>query len=149
MQSVSNSVMVALLPTTTDWCNIELPHMTLVYAGELDSLDSKAFNELATKVISIGLSFNPVNLDVLGVETFGKKDEKVDVLRLTSSSDLLTMRKIVDEWNASEFPFNPHATIGPIGTLKESPPSKLTFDRVGLFWGEDSTVLKLGTERPV
>ncbi len=47
MNDFQDSVMVALLPTTSEWCHIELPHMTLVYAGEKKNLKATAFNDLA------------------------------------------------------------------------------------------------------
>jgi hypothetical protein len=38
MSEFDSSVMVALLPTTTYWCHQELPHVTLIYAGQIPDL---------------------------------------------------------------------------------------------------------------
>lgn len=132
----SGSAMIALLPITTSWCNIELPHMTLVFAGLLSDLKSTAFNEMAKDAASIAMISNPVTLRVTGVEVFGDV-EKVDVLRLQPSSQLLAMRRMVEKWNASDFPFKPHATIGPVGSLNGMMPNFLAFDRIAVGWGSE------------
>lgn len=135
MDDFKESAMLALLPTTNDWCKIELPHLTLVYAGELDTLKPGDFNELAKDAASIAMLSRPISLKVTGVEVFGT-DDKVDVLRLMPNSELLAMRNMVEHWNASEYPFRPHATIGPVGSASAIPPMYLTFDRITVGWGE-------------
>lgn len=143
MNGFSNGVMIALLPTTTDWCKQEFPHMTLVYAGKKDGLKPTTFNELAKDAASIAMLSNPITLRVTGVEVFGAGDldnPKVDVLRLEPTQELLAMRRVVESWNASEFPFKPHVTIGPQGAYLEYPPRVLTFDRVAVGWGDESLV---------
>ncbi len=52
---------------------------------------------------------NPPFLKVLGTDIFGD-EEKVNVLRLQPTPELLAMRRSVENWNASEHPFNPHVT---------------------------------------
>lgn len=136
MDDFSESVMIVLLPTTIDWCKIELPHMTLVYAGEKKDLPQSAFNELAKDASTIAMLSGPLLLKVTGVSVFGDED-KVNVLNLALSSELLAMRRIVDSWNASEFPFNPHATIGPVNEFVENVPMVLRFDRIMVGWGKD------------
>lgn len=136
MNHDQDSVMIALLPTTTDWCHIELPHMTLVYAGEKKDLNPGLFNELAKEASVISMLSTPITLKVVGVETFGD-EEKVDVLKLRSNSELAAMRTAVEQWNASEFPFNAHVTIGPKGSANEDLPKSLTFDRIMVGWGEE------------
>jgi 2'-5' RNA ligase len=133
----SDSVMVALLPMTTSWCNIALPHMTLVYAGEIKDLKQTDYNALAKDVASIAMLASPVTLQVLGVAQFGDGVEKVDALNLRSNSALLAMRNMVEQWNASNYPFNPHCTIGPVGSLKGMCPPYLAFDRIAVCWGSD------------
>jgi 2'-5' RNA ligase len=140
MDDFKNSVMVALLPVGSSWCRIELPHMTLVYAGEIDDLDPTDFNRLAKDAASIALMNRPITLSVTDVDVFGEED-KVDVLRFQLSSELEAMRHVVDSWNKSEFPFKPHATIGPVGTrmlVQQYIPKAVTFDRVYVGWGEQS-----------
>lgn len=139
-EDFSNSAMIALLPVTTNWCRIELPHLTLVYAGEIDKdLQPSDFNDLAKDAASLAMLTRPVTLSVTGVEQFGDQ-EKVDVLRFQSTSELDAMRHTVEGWNKSEFPFRPHATMGPVGTsiLVNFVPEAVTFDRIYVGWGEQS-----------
>lgn len=138
------SVMIALLPTTTDWSKIRLPHLTLVYAGILDDLKISDKNDLIKEAQSISLKYKTLTLKVTGVQVFGaSNDEKVDVLRLRSVPSLASMRKQVESWNASDFPFNPHATIGPEGSAPSMLPSFLIFDRVSVNWGDEEKVFPL------
>lgn len=131
-------VMIALLPITTDWSKLDVPHMTLVYAGEVDDLPETAYVELAKDAAMLAMLSRPVQLKVKEKAIFGSDDEeKVDVFRLQPTSELLAMRRSVERWNASEFPFNPHVTIGPAGTFLEFSPTYLAFDRVCLGWGDE------------
>jgi 2'-5' RNA ligase len=147
--AAEKSVMVALLPVYTDWCKIELPHLTLVYAGEIANLSPTAFNSLAKDAMTIAMLSRPITLRVMGVEVFGT-DEKVDALKLQSTPELMSMRAIVEDWNASEHPFNPHCTIGPTEGFGPNPnrvygeiPRYLVFDRVMVGWGEEQLVMWL------
>ena len=145
MDDYKDSVMVALLPRNSEWCRIDLPHLTLVYAGEKKDLPQSAFNELAKDACTIAMLTPIVNVRVLGPEVFGDT-EKVDVLRLEPSSELLAMRKIVENWNASEYPFRPHVTIGPTGGgVPADYPRILTFDRVMVGWGNERLTFRLKT----
>lgn len=139
MDDFTNSVMVALLPVGSSWSKIELPHLTLVSAGETSALDPTDFNKIAKDAASIALMNRPINLMVTEVDVFGKED-KVDVLRFRTTSELEAMRHIVEGWNKSEFPFRPHATMGPVGTRLLVPhiPEYVTFDRVYVGWGKES-----------
>lgn len=136
--SENESVMIALLPTSSDWCDIELPHMTLVYAGDKSKLKPTDFNEIAKDAGMLSMLSPLVGLKVLGKETFGPDDDKVDVFRLQATSELLAMRRTVEKWNASEFPFSPHVTIGPVGTFVEETPMYITFDRIFIGWGDET-----------
>jgi 2'-5' RNA ligase len=140
-QTFKQSAMIALLPMTTDWCRIELPHLTLVYAGEIENHKPGAFNELAKDACSIAMLCRPLTLEVTGLEVFGNwtddPDDKVDVFRLRPNSELLAMRRMVEQWNQSEFPFNPHVTIGPTGQGVPERPRLLAFDRVLVGWGDE------------
>ncbi len=137
MNDFNDSVMVALLPTTSEWCRIDLPHLTLVYAGQRQNLKPTSFNELAKDAASISMLTMPIFLKVMGVEIFGDED-KVDVLRLQPSPELLSMRRVLESWNASEYSFNPHVTIGPTGSFFENPPGHISFNRVMVQWGKES-----------
>lgn len=142
MNDFSESSMVALLPTRTDWCHIDLPHMTLVYSGELSELPEGTFNELAKAASTIAQLAGPITLKVMGVDIFGEEDE-VEVFRLGLSPELLAMRKIVEPWNASQYNFNPHVTIGKIGSHQGETPPYLMFDRVYVGWGNENMTFRL------
>lgn len=132
-------VMVALLPITTDWSQLDLPHLTIVYAGLVKDLPATAFNDLAKDAASVAMLSNVITLKVMGVDTFGDVD-KVDVLTLRPSSELLAMRQMLEVWNASQFSFSPHATIGPLGSRMSMPfvPDYLAFDRIMVGWGGEN-----------
>ena|SRR5688500_14144261 len=137
MDDFSDSIMVALLPVGTSWCKIDLPHLTLVFAGETKDHNPSDFNKLAKDAASIAMMSRPITLMVKEVETFGEED-KVDVLRLQSTSELEAMRHVVESWNRSEYPFRPHVTMGPVGTRMLVPviPEVVTFDRIAAYWGD-------------
>lgn len=134
--SENDGAMIALLPTETSWCKIELPHMTLVYAGLSSEMSPADYNRLAKDASSLSMITSPFGLRVTGVDVFGT-DEKVDVLKLEPSSQLLAMRHMVEEWNASEHDFSPHCTIGPQGGFLDEPPRMLWFDRLYVGWGDE------------
>lgn len=140
-------VMIALLPTDTSWCKIECAHLTLVYAGTTENVDVTSYNELGKDALEIGMTYPPVTLNVLGIETFGDDGRgyggPVDVFLLDSTPDLIGMRAGVEHWNASEHPFRPHVTIGPVGSAPEEIPEHLTFDRVMASWGTADVVASL------
>lgn len=141
----SLGAMIAFLPRTAEWCNIDLPHMTLVYAGTIDTLAPGAYNELAKDAASISMLTSPFVLTVRDVDVFGDVD-KVNVLRFRPTPELMALRKYVYRWNASEHPFNPHATIGPADSYVSNAPGVVCFDRVMVGWGNDSMVFNLNTK---
>lgn len=147
MEDTQDSVMIALLPITTDWCKLDLPHMTLVYAGLVQDLKPSDYNAMAKDAASIAMMSNTISLDVVAREQFGNWStdpaSAVDVFRLRFTSQLAAMRNFVEKWNASEFPFNPHVTIGPPGTPVEFPPTRLSFDRIICAWGPDVLTFRL------
>lgn len=142
MDDFHTSVMIALLPTTSEWCKIDLPHLTLVYVGEIQDLKPSVHNELAKVALSLALTCPPLTLDVLGIDVFGD-EEKVDVLRLDPSAGLIAMRQRVESWNASEHPFNPHVTVGPLGSYTGPTPTTITFDRLMVAWGNSELTYKM------
>lgn len=156
---MSKHAMIAFLPSNGSWCKQELPHMTLVYAGETDRLQSGDFNKLAKDAISAGRLTGSFVLQVTGVEELGDDPEKVDVLTFHPTPQLLVARKMVEYWNASQYKdFKPHATIGPVGSAAEIAnrflddvpenhsvlPTQLWFNKIGAFWGDKQMVFQLG-----
>lgn len=135
MTDHKQSVMIALLPVTSDWCHIELPHMTLVYCGEIPDLNSTDYNNLGKEVLDLSRRYPPLSLDVIGIDILGSDEEPVDVLKLQATPELLSMRSAVERWNGSEYGFTPHATVGPLGSLQGKIPNRLVFDRIMLGWG--------------
>ena len=144
MDEVNDKIMVALIPNEVDWCKIDFPHVTLIYGGK--TIDSKnyLFNELAKEVSSLAMITNSFWAKVSGIEVFGE-EEKVDVLRLDSSPELLSMRNLLEDWDTGEFPiYKPHATIGPVGSSnggwnsQSTPmPMMLYLNRIAVCWGEN------------
>lgn len=137
MEDFSDHVMIALLPITTDWCHIEKPHMTLVYAGRIDDQPRDGFNQMAKDASSIAAVFRPMTLRVLGKDIFGDEEDKVDVFLLEKTPELEAMQHFVDIYNASEHLFRPHVTIGPAGQHYEIPPRFIAFDRIQVSWGKE------------
>lgn len=143
--SANTGVMVAFLPTSSEWSSLELPHMTLVYAGTIEDRSPGDFNSLAKDAATIAMLHHPFALSVTGVEVFGD-EEKVDVLRFRMTPELVAARRIVNHWNASQHPFRPHATMGParglpVNTLEL--PRVVGFDRIMVGWGDESITFKL------
>lgn len=139
MDRHNDGVMVCLLPVTQDWSLLDVPHMTLVYVGKKQDLKASTFNDLAKDAASIAMLSSSITLKVLAKEVFGGDDEdKVDVWRLQPSPEVWAMRRTLEAWNASEFPFNPHVTIGPVGSLVENVPSFIAFNRIMVGWGDET-----------
>jgi 2'-5' RNA ligase len=139
MDEHTQDVMIALRPVTTDWAKVANPHLTLVYAGQKIDLKPSDFNALSKTVAGIAMDFSEVQLYTNGLDQFGEEGEKVDVIKLLATPSLMQMRQRVAQWNASQWPFTPHVTIGPVGTFQmgmEIPPA-IAFDRIWLSWGED------------
>jgi 2'-5' RNA ligase len=122
--------------------------MTLVYCGTIDDVSYAQFGDIAKDAISVTrLIPRPFALDVTGIEQFGGNDDgpRVDVLKLASTPEVELARRHVQIWNASEHPFNPHATIGPEGSAEGELPTKLYFDRVLAQWGPKSLIFRIGS----
>lgn len=137
-----DGVMIALLPTTSDWCKIDLPHLTLVYAGLVKDMSPGDLNELTKDASAVAMMANPLSLRVVEKTTFGDA-EKVDVFRLMPTMDLWAMRRAVDEWDKSDFDFNPHVTIGPAGTPVDFTPQYIGFDQLVVVYGTDILPFRL------
>lgn len=145
VNSHDDGVMVALIPTTSEWCKIQLPHMTLVYVGKVSDLTTSIHNELLKAAMSLSMSYGQIALACSGVERFGDPDvDPVDVITLDASVELEAMRRVVQQWNGSEHPFAPHVTIGPPGSIVGvTIPTSITFDSIQVCWGEERTGYKL------
>jgi 2'-5' RNA ligase/RimJ/RimL family protein N-acetyltransferase len=132
-----DKVMVAFLPTTTDWCHIDLPHMTLVYCGDKNQMNELAFNSLLKDAFQIAALTRVFVLEVQQVDVFGE-EEKVDVLRLRPTSELWAARHLLEKWDVSEHSFNPHVTVGPVGSTAYPPPRMVGFNRLVVSWGTEN-----------
>lgn len=145
MDDYDDSVMVALLPTTDSWCHIPLPHLTLVYAGEIPDIPKTTYNELLKAAAMISMTNNPITLVSIGTDIFGGGDEdEVDVIRLHESDALKAMQRSLHFWNRSKHKFNPHVTVGPVGSLSHIPET-ITFDRIMIGWGTSHTIYTLNS----
>lgn len=140
--------MLAFVPVETYWCKQPLPHMTLVYCGTVEDVSMAQFNDIAKDALAVvRLMKRPFTLDVTGIDTFGGDDAdnpKVDVLTLGITPQLQMARRLVQIWNASQHPFNPHATIGPEGSAEGELPTQLYFDRLIATWGPKQMSFRLG-----
>lgn len=139
----SMGVMLALLPTTSDWCTINLPHMTLVYAGLVQDMKESDHNDMAKTALSLAMVSPPVVTDVLATDLFGEEND-IDVLLLRPTPQLLAMRAQVESWNMSQFPFRPHVTVGPRGSFSIIP-KEIIFDSILVQWGMESLVFKFAS----
>lgn len=144
---METGVMIAFLPVSGEWCKQSYPHLTLVYAGDMIDLQMSSVSAIAKDAIMVARSIRPFALDVVGVEVFGggeNDNPKVDVLRLQPTQQLLLARQIVEHWNASDYPFNPHCTVGPEGSAEGMLPTKLYFEQVAVSWGNRRLNFNLG-----
>lgn len=150
MDEPNKSAAVVLLPTTDEWCKQEFPHVTLVYLGDNVTGKTSVFNEVLKVTYRVAMLTNPLWVKVSGIETMGE-DDKVDVLRLSSSPELLAIRGFFEGWDDGGYPeFKPHATIGPMGSYSPEwnsqsvpMPMYLTFDRICVWWGDEKTIFWL------
>ena len=142
MDDFSQAVAVMLLATTSDWCHQDLPHTTLVYAGEVPDLNEITRHELMKVSLAIAMSTARITLEVMGEDVLGD-EHKVDVLLLRPTPILLGMRRKLEYWDASQYPFKPHVTVGPVGSLDEEIPGSISFDRICVGWGADRTIYRL------
>lgn len=143
MNEFFNDGMIALLPTTSDWCRIDLPHLTVVYLGKISDLMISSQNELIKQALNLSIKFSPFALYVQSVEEFGD-DNPVDVLLLDTSPELEQWHESFKDWDKSDHSFNPHCTVGPKGAIVGlTVPEILVFDRILVSWGEEKTIYKL------
>lgn len=133
MDGINDKVMVALLPVFSDGMQTDLPHLTLVYAGRTDVLSPSDLDGLSKAASSIAMFSRPVTMRTLTKDVFGDGTEgspKVDVLRFHPNLEVIKMRNLVDDWDASDFPFRPHMAVGPEGSWVGEVPRIVAFDKV-------------------
>jgi len=139
-----NGAMIALLPDQADWTDLELPHLTLVYAGPKDDLKPTDFNELAKDACMLSLlTIESIALRVVSKQQYGRGSELVEAFKLQPTHKLWAMRRTVEKWNKSEYPFDPHVTIGPLGTDVQDAPSYIRFTKILAAWGDQRLVFGL------
>lgn len=136
------SVMIALLPADdqdVSYVSIDLPHLTLVYCGEIG--DTPPLSELGRMVEDISSSFDPVEAKVAGVARFGDTANVV----LFEHDHLGEMYSRVGFFSGSDHPhFTPHMTLNYGKNLRKVElPETVVFDRVGLFYGEQQYIRPL------
>lgn len=144
MDQNETSIIVALLPQDDSWCKVEPAHLTVVYVGETVDLHVNRFNEIAKDVCSIALLTNPIMAKVMGHDVMGD-DPRMDVFLISSTPELLSIRRILQEWHKGDFrEFIPHVSIGPEGSYSPDwnsqslpMPMYMLFDRISLFWGKE------------
>lgn len=143
----SQGVMIAFLPTNSDWCKIDLPHMTLVYAGEKDKLSVADFNSLAKDAASVAQLMRPFALRVTVQDIFGGGlESQVRVLRLRPTPELWSARRFVEQWDKSQHDFNPHCTVGPAEVVLSDPPGVIGFDKIMVAYGDENITFSMNTQ---
>lgn len=138
MDAPNTTAMIALLPISSDWCKIDLPHLTLVYAGKTDELPSTAFKDLCQDAAAIAQLSRPITLRVTGLDVFGPDGERVNVLKLLLTPELAAMRRSVEKWNRSEYTeYRPHCTVGPVHETAPIVPGMIAFDRILVAYNDE------------
>lgn len=165
---MSDTAMIAFLPSNAPWCKQDLPHMTLVFAGKIEGRDKADFNAMGKDAISAARVIRTFSLTVIEVRELGDEGEEVDALIFYPTPQLLVARQMVERWNQSEYKdFLPHATIGPAGSAfaddvppndyggpgyendfqrkrRNTLPASVYFDRLAVCWGDDKMIFSLG-----
>lgn len=139
---IKDSVMIALLPITTDWCKIDLPHMTLVYAGEVEDVSYQSYVELTKDASHLASMNYPLTLEVTGEDLFGEARD-TSVLTLRPNAQLKAMRHFVERWNQSEYEFNPHVTVGTASDRADPVPAIIAFDRIYVGVGSSGLIFNM------
>jgi 2'-5' RNA ligase len=165
---MNTTAMIAFLPANAPWCKQDFPHMTLVYAGDIEGRDKTEFNNMGKDAITAARAIRTFTLTVTEVRELGDQGEEVDALIFYPTPQLLVARKMVESWNQSEFTdFLPHVSIGPAGTAsavdvpvtdymdvnydsdyrrkrRNTLPASVYFDRLAICWGDERIVFSLG-----
>lgn len=154
---MSDNAMIAFLPSDGSWCKQDFPHMTLAYVGPITDRADSDFSAMAKDAVSAARITGSFSLNVMGVEEWGEI-ERVDVLTLYPTPQLLLARNLVEKWDTGEFPeYKPHATIGPAGSaasMNENSgyrqqyrasalPNRLHFNRIAATWGDKRLIFDM------
>jgi len=136
MNTNKTKVIVSLIPDDTSWCLQDSPHMTLVYVGEIEEVKNYELGNLFKEVSELAKVTRPVLAKVDGHDIFGE-EEKVDVLVISKEKPIMDLRKSLSHWDKSIFPtFEPHATIGPVGSFTGKIPMYLLFGKIEIMMGD-------------
>lgn len=142
-----DGIMIAFLPAPTylfEQARTEFPHLTLVYAGKLEDSSPSEISALTKDAASVARLISVFTLPVMGLDVFGSEDEKVKVVTLHPSPQLISARMLVEGWNKSEYTeYKPHVTLGPEATDVRELPASIYFDRLSVNWGDKSLVIPL------
>jgi len=157
---MSDDVLIAFLPIDGSWVKQDFPHMTLVHGGPIADRKEEDFNQMAKDAISASRVMGCFNLCAVGVEEMGET-ERVDVLTLYPTPQLLLARKMVEQWDTGQFPdYKPHVTIGPAGSAaaimqiapvysegypRQALPTKVYFNRIAACWGDKRLIFDIDT----
>ena len=134
---MNDGVMIAFLPANAPWVRQDLPHMTLVFCGKMDDHSPADFNTLGKDALSVARIMGSFSLQATDVGELGEGIDRVDVLNLYPTPQLLVARKLVKNWDASGFPeFKPHVTIGPVGSGVGNFPTTVFFEEIAVVWGD-------------
>lgn len=141
----SENIMIALLPTNTEWCKIDCPHLTLVFSGKVADHPVYDFNAMAKDASALASISSPIIGEITGIERMGPPEEPVAALMIRPSVEILAMRSFLEKWDRSEWPdYKPHATIGPYPVgLSGMDVRSLVFDRIMVAWGDTQLVFSL------
>lgn len=143
MSEHKTSVMIALLPMRAEWSRIDIPHLTLVFAGKTEDHTVSSHNELLKDAASISAVSSTLRLETNGTDIFGGNgDPEVEVLKMKHDAKLWAMRRFVERWNKSEYDFSPHITVGPPGTIFEIP-NFVIFNQIMVGFGDQRTTFNL------
>ncbi len=77
MDGVKDHVMIALLPITTNWSTLEMPHLTLVYSGKIEDHKPSDLNTMAKDCSALAAISQPLTLLVTGVSVLGAPVEEM------------------------------------------------------------------------
>lgn len=136
MDGVNDKIMIALLPMTTDWSTLELPHLTLVFAGLVSDHPMSDLNAMGKDASSLAALAQPIMLKTIKMEQMGPPDDVVSAITLRPNTELMAMRNFVEKWNQSEFTeYKPHCTVGPYPSVPTNFPEQIAFNKIVLCWG--------------
>ena len=137
MDGVNDKIMIALLPMTTDWSTLELPHLTLVFSGLVSDHPLTDLNAMAKDASSLAALSQPIMLKTMKMEKMGPPEDEVSAIAMRPNTELMAMRNFVEKWNRSQYTeYKPHCTVGPYPSVPSIFPDQLAFNKIALCWGD-------------